>query len=295
MRKALRDLNEADARRYAELKKQLAEFDSLKPEPPPQAQYMTDLSATAPPTYLLKGGNLDVKGEEVQPGFLSILDPSDAKITPLPNSTGRRTALAAWLTDPKNPLVARVMVNRIWNYNFDRGIAATPGDFGLMGTRPTHPELLDYLATAFVENGWSIKKMNRMILLSSTYQQSSEFQTQAAAVDPDNKLMWRYGRHRMEAEAIRDSMLSVSGLLNPQMGGPGVFPPVPPGTLASKSNYGRWGWKRKTPRRTIAVAFTYSSVATCAIPCCRNSIPPIPSRAAISARTLSRLRNRSTC
>ena len=254
--KALRDLKEDDAKRYAELKKQLAEFDSIKPAPLPEGQFMTDISATAPPTYLLKGGNLDLKGEEVQPGFLSILDPSDAKITPLPNSTGRRTALAAWLTDPKNPLVARVMVNRIWNYNFDRGIAATPGDFGLMGTRPTHPELLDYLAAAFVDNGWSIKKMNRMILLSNTYQQSSEFQEKAAAVDPDNKLMWRYGRHRMEAEAIRDSMLAVSGLLNPQMGGPGIFPPVPPGTLASASNYGRWS-EEKDPaqnnRRSVYI------------------------------------------
>jgi hypothetical protein len=254
--KALRNLNEEDAKRYAELKKQLAEFDSIKPAPPPEGQFMIDISATAPPTYLLKGGNLDVKGEEVQPGFLSILDPSDAKITPLPNSTGRRTALANWLTDPKNPLVARVMVNRIWNYNFDRGIAATPGDFGLMGSRPTHPELLDYLATAFVDNGWSIKKMNRMILLSNTYQQSSEFQAKAAAVDPDNKLLWRYGRHRMEAEAIRDSMLAISGLLNPEMGGPGVFPPVPPGTLAAKSNYGRWS-EEKDPaqnnRRSVYI------------------------------------------
>jgi hypothetical protein len=116
--------------------------------------------------------------------------------------------------------------------------------------------LLDYLASAFVDNGWSIKKMNRMILLSNTYQQSSEFQPKAAAADPDNKLMWRYGRHRMEAEAIRDSMLAVSGLLNPQMGGPGVFPPVPPGTLASASNYGRWS-EEKDPvqnnRRSVYI------------------------------------------
>jgi hypothetical protein len=254
--KALRNLKEDDAKRYAELKKQLAEFDSIKPAPLPEGQFMIDISAKAPPTYVLKGGNLDVKGEEVQPGFLSILDPSDAKITPLPNSTGRRTALAAWLTNPKNPLVARVMVNRIWNYNFGVGIAATPGDFGRMGSRPTHPELLDYLASTFVENGWSIKKMNRMILLSNTYQQSSEFQAKAAETDPDNKLMWRYGRHRMEAEAIRDSMLAVSGLLNPQMGGPGVFPPVPPGTLAAKSSYGRWS-EEKDPaqnnRRSVYI------------------------------------------
>ena len=254
--KRLRLLKEDEAKRYAELNKQLAEFDSLKPAPLPEAQFMIDLSAQAPPTHILRGGNLDVKGDEVQPGFLSILDPSDAKIAPLANSTGRRTALAAWLTDARNPLVARVMVNRIWNYNFGRGIAATPGDFGRMGSRPTHPELLDYLASAFVDNGWSIKKMNRMILLSNTYQQSSEFQAKAAEADPDNKLMWRYGRHRMEAEAVRDSMLAVSGLLNPQMGGPGVFPPVPPGTVSAASSYSRWSVEKdeaQNNRRSVYI------------------------------------------
>ena len=165
-----------------------------------------------------------MKGDEVQPGFLSILDPTDAKITPLPNSTGRRTALAAWLTDPKNPLVARVMVNRIWHYNFGTGIVATPGDFGRMGARPTHPELLDYLAANFVDNGWSIKKLQRLILLSNTYQQSSDLQAKAAEQDPDNKLLWRWSRHRMEAEAIRDSMLFTSGLLNTENGRPGRVP-----------------------------------------------------------------------
>jgi hypothetical protein len=242
--RTLRTLKGDDGKRYAELKKQLAEFNSLKPAPLPEGQFMIDISATAPPTHILRGGNWDAKGDEVQPGFLSILDPSDAKITPLANSTGRRSALAAWLTDPKNPLVARVMVNRIWHYNFGRGIAATPGDFGRMGSRPTHPELLDYLASTFVDNGWSVKKMQRMILLSNTYQQSSEFQAKAGEADPDNKLLWRYGRHRMEAEAVRDSMLSVSGLLNPQMGGPGVFPPVPPGTLSDLSaTAAAGGWK----------------------------------------------------
>ncbi len=254
--KALRNLKEDDAKRYADLEKQLAEFDSIKPAPPAEGQFMVDISAHAPPTNILKGGNLDVKGDEVQPGFLSILDPSDARITPLANSTGRRSALAAWLTDPKNPLVARVMVNRIWHYNFGRGIAATPGDFGRMGSRPTHPELLDYLATAFVDNGWSIKKMNRMMLLSNTYQQSSEFTAKSAQADPDNKLMWRYSRHRMEAEAIRDSMLAVSGLLNTQMGGPGVFPPVPPGTISAKSSYGRWSSEKdeaQNNRRSVYI------------------------------------------
>jgi len=244
--RTLRSLKGDDGKRYADLKKQLAEFDSLKPAPLPQGQYMIDISATAPKTFILKGGNFDLKGDEVQPGFLSILDPTDAKITPPAglNSTGRRSALANWLTDPKNPLPARVMVNRMWSYHFGRGIVATPGDFGRMGSRPTHPELLDYLAATFVESGWSMKKMHRMILLSNTYQQSSDFRAAAAETDSDDKLLWRYPRHRLEAEAIRDSMLSVSGLLNPQMGGPGVFPPVPAGTLSDLSaTAAAGGWK----------------------------------------------------
>jgi hypothetical protein len=242
--RTLRSLKGDSATRYADLKKQLAAFDSLRPAPLPQGQFMIDIGPKAPETYVLRGGNFALKGEEVQPGFLSILDPADAKVTALPNSTGRRTALAAWLTDPKNPLVARVMVNRIWHYNFGKGIVSTPGDFGRMGSRPTHPELLDYLAANFVENGWSIKKIQRQILLSNTYQQSADLQPKAAEDDPDNKLLSHWPRRRLEAEAVRDSMLFTSGLLNTKMGGPGVFPPVPAGTLSDLSaTAAAGGWK----------------------------------------------------
>jgi len=244
--RTLRGLKGDNGNRYTELKKQLAEFDSLRPKPLPEGQFMIDISATAPPTYVLQRGDVRMKGEEVQPGFLSILDPSDVKTTPPAGmkSTGRRTALAAWLTDPKNPLTARVIVNRVWQYHFGTGIVATSGDFGRMGARPTHPELLDYLATTFVENGWSFKKLHKMILLSNTYQESSDSQTAANEADPDNKLIWRYNRRRIEAEAVRDSMLAISGVLNPQMGGPGVFPPVPAGTLSELSATAvAGGWK----------------------------------------------------
>jgi hypothetical protein len=244
--RSLRTLPGEDGKRYTELKTKLAEFDSIKPAALPEGQFMIDISATAPPTYVKTRGNPYAKGEEVQPGFLSILGSVDPKITQPDglNSTGRRSVLAAWLTDPKNPLTARVMVNRIWHYHFGTGIVATPGDFGKMGARPTHPELLDYLASSFVENGWSIKKLHRLIVLSNTYQQSSESQAKAAEVDPDNKLLWRYQLRRMEAEAIRDSMLSISGLLNPQMGGPGVFPPVPAGVLSELSaTAAAGGWR----------------------------------------------------
>jgi hypothetical protein len=259
--RTLRTLKGDDAKRYAELKKQLAEFDSLKPTPLPHGQFMVDLSATAPPTFILQGGNVGAKGDEVQPGFLSILDPGDASYAPPAglNSTGRRTALAQWLADSKNPLVPRVIVNRIWHYHFGRGIVATPGDFGRMGSRPSHPELLDYLASNFVDNGWSIKKLHRLILLSNTYQQSSQFTAKSAEADPDDTLLWRWPRRRMEAEAVRDSMLQVSGLLNSQMGGPGVFPPLPAGTtteLSATAAAGGWRTEKdpaSTNRRSVYI------------------------------------------
>jgi uncharacterized protein DUF1553/uncharacterized protein DUF1549 len=259
--RALRGLKGDDAKRYAELKKQLAEFDSLKPAPLPQGQFMRDISTTAPPTYVLLGGNVGARGDEVQPGFLSILDPGDAQYAPPAgvNSTGRRTALAQWMADPKNPLVPRVMVNRIWHYHFGRGIVATPGDFGRMGAHPSHPELLDYLTANFIDNGFSVKKMHRMILLSNTYQQSSEFNAKPAEADSDDTLLWRWPRRRMEAEAVRDTMLEVSGLLDRKMGGPGAFPPLPAGTsteLSATAAAGGWRTEKdpaQTNRRSVYI------------------------------------------
>ena len=143
-------------------------------------------------------------------------------------------ALANWLADPANPLTTRVMVNRIWHYHFGRGIVGTPSDFGIMGERPANKELLEYLTATFVESGWSIKKMHRLIMLSNTYQQSSKYNAAAAKVDPEDKLVWRYNRHRLEGEVIRDSMLEVSGLLNLKMRGRGVFPPLPPGVVDAR-------------------------------------------------------------
>jgi len=227
--------------RYADLQKELAQFDNLKPADPPIAEAMLDASRNAPPEYVLSKGIWDAPLDEVQPGFLSILDPSPAKIVPPEglNSTGRRSALANWLTDPKNPLTARVIVNRIWQDHFGNGIVRTSSDFGIMGDRPTDPQLLDYLATTFVETGWSIKKMHRLIMLSNTYQQSSCYQADAAKVDPDNKLLWRFDRRRLEGEVIRDSMLMATGQLNLKMGGPGVFPPIPEG-ISNGSKYLSW-------------------------------------------------------
>jgi hypothetical protein len=227
--------------RYADLQKELAQFDNLKPADPPVAEAMLDASRNAPPEFILSKGVWDAPLDEVQPGVLSILDPAPAKIVPPEglNSTGRRSALANWLTDPKNPLTARVMVNRIWQDHFGKGVVGTASDFGIMGERPADPQLLDYLATTFVENGWSMKKMHRLIMLSNTYQQSSAYQQEAAKADPDNKLMWRFDRRRLEGEVIRDAMLMAAGQLNTKMGGPGVFPPIPQG-VSNGSKYLSW-------------------------------------------------------
>jgi hypothetical protein len=237
---AAKALKGDDKTKYQALVAQLKQFADLDPGDPPIGIGMRDLSDKAPPTYRLAVGVWDARQEEVQPGFLSILDPNPAKITPPPggNTTGRRTALANWLTDPNNPLTARVMVNRLWFYHFGQGIVDTPSDFGLMGQRPTHPELLDWLASEFVRTGWDIKRMHKLIVMSNTYQQSSAFNQAAAAEDPRNRLMWRFSRERLDAESIRDASLAVSGLLNEKMGGPSVFPELPEGAIKP-----RGGWK----------------------------------------------------
>ncbi len=241
-----------EKKQYADLKKELAAFDSIKPAPLNIGQGMVDASATAPKTHTLSVGAYDAPVAEVQPGFLSILDPTDAAIEPPADgkSTGRRSVLAKWLTQPGNPLTARVMVNRIWHYHFGRGLAGNPSDFGVMGERPSHRELLDTLTAQFIEDGWSMKKMHKRIMLSSAWQQSSAWRDDAGAVDSDNKLVWRYNRRRLEGEIIRDSMLQVAGVLNAKMYGPGVFPPLPPGMVS------RGGWKKdeavdETQRRSV--------------------------------------------
>ena len=226
-------LKGAEAKRFAELKKELAAFDPIKPAEPPMAQSLSDLTTGAPKTHVLKGGNYEAPLDEVAPGFLSILDPSDADV-----SQGRRTALANWLGSPTNPLTARVMVNRVWHYHFGRGIAGTPSDFGLMGERPTNLAMLDTLTANFVANGWSLKQLHKQIMLSDAWQASSAHNAASAAQDPENKLNWKYPRHRLEGEAVRDSMLAVAGRLNTKMYGTPVFPPLPAGVVT------RGGWKK---------------------------------------------------
>jgi len=191
---------------------------------PPQVSSIAD-------TYVLAGGELSSKGERVDPGFVECVagDSKPARIPFAGGSSGRRTALADWIASPENPLTARVAVNRLWQHHFGEGIVRTPSDFGMNGERPTHPELLDWLAIQFVEKKWSMKAMHKLMLLSNTYRQSVE-NPQAAKykeADSDNRLLWRMNWHRLEAEVLRDSILALSGRLKPADGGPGVFLAIP--------------------------------------------------------------------
>ncbi|MEA3208116.1 MAG: hypothetical protein QOE70_1173 [Chthoniobacter sp.] len=162
------------------------------------------------------------KGDVVPRGFLTVLGAQ--KLPPEEKGSGRRE-LAQWISDPTNPLTARVMVNRIWQHHFGRGIVKTPNDFGVRGERPTHPELLDWLATRLVESGWSIKQMHRTILLSHAYQMSAEDNPVSSAKDANNDFFWRCNRRRLSAEELRDSMLAVAGTLDREPGGQHPFPP----------------------------------------------------------------------
>jgi hypothetical protein len=169
----------------------------------------------------VKGSPSDL-GEVAPRGFLQIL--GGQKLPPEEKGSGR-LELAQWLTSAKNPLTARVMVNRIWQHHFGAGIVQTPNDFGARGKAPTHPELLDYLGTQFMRNGWSIKKMHKLIMLSQVYQLSSSDDLRNAEVDANNSFFWKYNRQRLDAEEVRDAMLFVSGTLDATMGGEHPFPP----------------------------------------------------------------------
>jgi hypothetical protein len=224
---ASRDTKEA-------LTKKLEALQEQMPEALPSLHSVANQMEKKSPIHLLARGDYAAKGDRVGMRPLGVLL---ADGTPeLPETTAKpRTELAKWIVAPENPLTARVMVNRIWQYHFGRGIVATPNDFGRMGTRPSHPELLDYLANEFVSGGFSIKHIHRLILNSNTYQQASKndpaMKSLAMTKDPENKLLWRFTRQRLEAEQIRDAILAVSGKLNPKQGGPSVMIPIDQGLV----------------------------------------------------------------
>ena len=208
-------------------------------------------------------GSAHAKGDPVVPAFPVVLsaDPQAPEAT-IPGeyvreaSSGRRRALADWMTDPGNPLTSRVMVNRLWQHHFGRGICPTPSDFGRLGEQPTHPELLDHLARELMRRGWSLKEMHRYLMTSNTYRMSSKPDSSGQTADPANHLFWRFNMRRLTAEELRDSLLAVTGELNLEMGGPPVFHPLPQEVLATSSKPGSV-WSKSPPeqanRRTIYV------------------------------------------
>jgi hypothetical protein len=250
-----RTLTEDDRAKRDRLQEQIKGFESRKPAQLPMAMGLRD-NERLPKTFLLERGELANRGEEMQPGYPIILlagnKPAAARIEKSAQGTGRRTALAEWMASKDNPLTARVLVNRLWQHHFGRGIVATASDFGVRGTAPTHPELLDWLAVDLVENGWSLKHLHRLMVLSATYQQASK-STQHSTVDPYNRLLWRMNRMRLEGEVIRDNLLAVGGRLNPRMGGPGVFPPLPPEVMRGFKSWPTSADPRDHVRRSVYV------------------------------------------
>jgi hypothetical protein len=241
---------------------------------------------------LLAGGELGNKGEKVEPGFLQCLtgnaDPATIPFTG--GSSGRRLALAEWIASAENPLTARVMANRIWQHHFGEGIVRTSSDWGLNGERATHPELLDWLATQFIESKWSMKAMHKLILTSNTYRQASENrEVSQAGKDAANRLLSRQNWKRLEAEALRDSILQVSGRIQKSAGGPGVFLSIP-ADVAEGFEFFKWfpSDQNEQLRRTI-YTFQRRSVmlpmvevfdgANMNESCSRRSVTTVPTQA----------------
>ncbi len=222
------------------LEKQIDQLEDQKPPAPPAINTVQDLPE---PTkiHVLRRGEWDRKGDPVGMRFPTVLISDSAPELPL-TTPKPRSELARWLTEPTHPLTPRVLVNRVWLHHFGTGLVKTPNDFGLNGEKPSNPELLDYLATAFIEGGWRLKPLHKLILLSSTYRQAYATPETAKAVakDPDNRWLWRFDRRRLSAEELRDSMLAVSGRLNLEMGGPSVFIPVDPELVSSLYKPAQW-------------------------------------------------------
>ena len=249
------------AQEYKELTEELKKYDDLKPTA--GAATISGVSelghSDAPPSYVFFGGDHERKLEEVQPAFPEAITSEKPAITPTPFSSGRRTALAKWIASDTNPLTARVYANRVWEQYFGRGIVETVSDFGKAGQRPTNPELLDYLASTFVKDGWSVKKLHREILLSSVYRQSSDHREDIVKADNENKLLAVFPRKRLEAEEIRDSLLVAAGKLEDKVGGPSVFPPIPANLGATPAQWKVSKDKKDQNRRSLYI-FTRRSL-----------------------------------
>ncbi len=249
-----------DFEQQAQYRELIEQYRAIPQAPPlPKALSAKEAGREAPDTFLLIRGSAHAQGAKVEPGFPKVLGAPDPAL-PTPdsraNSTGRRLVLANWIASPTNPLTARVAVNRIWQHHFGRGIVRSANDFGLQGDRPTHPDLLDWLASEFVSQGWRLKPIHRLIMTSNAYRMSSAGNPAALAIDPSNDLFWRFDMRRLQAEEIRDAILAVNGRLNLKMGGPGIYPEISPEYLASQSRPGE-GWGKSSPaeqaRRSVYI------------------------------------------
>jgi hypothetical protein len=205
--------------------------------PVTRGYFLQELSPKAPATYILTRGQPSRPGAEVGPGVPAVLvERQPAFLAPDAHSTRRRLSLARWIAAADNPLTARVIVNRVWQHHFGEGLVRTPSDFGTQGAAPTHPELLDWLAAWFVREGWSLKKLHRLILTSNTYRMSKRGQAEQVRLDPEDRLLGRFPYRRLEAEAVRDSILAASGRLNRRLYGPSMYPEMPRQALEGHSD-----------------------------------------------------------
>ncbi len=205
----------------------------------PLAYLWREPSPHPPASFVMERGSATRPGDPVSPAVPAILVDNHQPVFPPAGdrTSRRRLGLARWLTESENPLTARVIVNRVWQKHFGHGLVRTPNDFGLMGDRPTHPELLDWLANWFVRDAhWSLKRLHRLILTSNTWRMSTQSNPEYAAVDPEDRLLWRMPYRRLQVEAIRDSMLAVSGQLNPKMYGPAMKPPIPAAAVEANTD-----------------------------------------------------------
>ena len=294
-RRVVEALSEAEGDRWNKLTAAVEALEALRPPEPPMAEIVTDGDYRyapdgpgdevvgcpecrilpdepgsflheeggppyeAPPSYFLIRGDPFSPGSPMAPGFLSAAtrgDPPTALPRPDGRTSGRRLALAEWVASRDNPLTARVMVNRIWHHHFGRGIVRTLDNLGRMGDEPTHPALLDWLAVEFMDRGWSVKEMHRLLMTSEAYQMASAREdADSLAADPENRLLWKYRPQRLEAEVVRDAIMTVSGGIDLTVGGPPVFPYVPEAILAAQAN-GFWDNQPDGPdvwRRSVYV------------------------------------------
>jgi hypothetical protein len=222
----------------------------------PRGYFLHELGPEPAPTHLLVRGKAARPGPAVAPGLPAVLVPAQPSFLPPGRRTRqRRLTLARWIASKENPLTARVIVNRVWQHHFGEGLVRTPSEFGRSGDPPTHPELLDWLANWFVHDaGWSLKKLHHLIMTSNSYRMSKQWNAEYGDADPENRLLWRQNYRRLEVETIRDSMLAVSGQLNPKMFGPSMYPHVPKAALEGHSDPDKV-WKpfdeAEASRRTV--------------------------------------------